>query len=257
LNAVIHGLRPGPPTRHVFQRCRWQAEGQRNILFDEELPLLGAEDYRMNLAAWLQSLGLARNERQFRNNEIDWGVLPKLTSEAVNQPWLALFTVSSLALGLRLFAIGRYGFDGDEIFSLRAAGGTWHHLLLSAINDKSHPPLFYALLRLWQLLTPANESYVRLLSVLLGTALVPVAFAICRKLRLAETDILLVTLLVAVNGELIYYAQRARVFPLFELTSGLSMLAFVYFFAERSCGRLIVLLCVANLLMVYSHYWDG
>ena len=209
----------------------------------------------MNLAAWLQSLGLGRNERQFRSNEIDWGVLPKLTLEDRNQPWLALFTVCSVALGLRLFAIGRYGFDVEEIFSLRAASGTWHHLLLATINQKFHPPLFYTLLKLWLILIPANESSVRLLSVLLGTALVPVAFAICRKLRLAETDILLVTLLVAVNGELIYYAQHARMFPLFQLTSALSALAFVYFFAGRSCGRLIVLLCAANLLMVYSHYW--
>jgi hypothetical protein len=37
---------------------------------------------RMNVAAWLQSLGLERYEPLFRDNEIDWEVLPKLTSEA-------------------------------------------------------------------------------------------------------------------------------------------------------------------------------
>jgi hypothetical protein len=40
-----------------------------------------------------------------------------------------------MALLLRLFALGRYGFDGDEIFSLRAAGSTWSHLLVTAVND--------------------------------------------------------------------------------------------------------------------------
>ena len=34
----------------------------------------------MNIAAWLQSLGLERYEPLFRDNEIDWEVLPKLTS---------------------------------------------------------------------------------------------------------------------------------------------------------------------------------
>jgi hypothetical protein len=39
-----------------------------------------AEDHRMDVAAWLQGLGLERYVPAFRDNEIDWGVLPKLTS---------------------------------------------------------------------------------------------------------------------------------------------------------------------------------
>jgi hypothetical protein len=42
-----------------------------NILFHEGLPLLGAEDHRMDVAAWLQSLGLERYARltAFRSPE--------------------------------------------------------------------------------------------------------------------------------------------------------------------------------------------
>jgi hypothetical protein len=39
----------------------------------------------MNVAAWLQSLGLERYERLFRENEIDWEVLPKLRSEGLKE----------------------------------------------------------------------------------------------------------------------------------------------------------------------------
>src|ERR1051325_787849 len=39
----------------------------------------------MNVAAWLQSLGLERYEPLFRDNEIDWEVLPKLTSEDLKE----------------------------------------------------------------------------------------------------------------------------------------------------------------------------
>src|SRR5436305_1905133 len=39
----------------------------------------------MNIADWLQSLGLARYEPLFRDNEIDWEVLPKLTSEDLKE----------------------------------------------------------------------------------------------------------------------------------------------------------------------------
>ena len=39
----------------------------------------------MNVAAWLQSLGLERYEPLFRDNEIDWEVLPKLTAEDLKE----------------------------------------------------------------------------------------------------------------------------------------------------------------------------
>src|SRR5215471_20763601 len=35
----------------------------------------------MDIAAWLQSLGLERYEQAFRDNEIDWALLPKLTAD--------------------------------------------------------------------------------------------------------------------------------------------------------------------------------
>src|SRR5262249_44095515 len=39
----------------------------------------------MNIAAWLQDLGLERYVSAFRDNEIDWEVLPKLTSEDLRE----------------------------------------------------------------------------------------------------------------------------------------------------------------------------
>ena len=39
----------------------------------------------MNVAEWLQSLGLERYEPLFRDNEIDWEVLPKLTAEDLKE----------------------------------------------------------------------------------------------------------------------------------------------------------------------------
>jgi len=43
-----------------------------------ELRLVGGEDHRMDIEAWLQGLGLERYVPAFRDNEIDWEVLPKL-----------------------------------------------------------------------------------------------------------------------------------------------------------------------------------
>jgi class 3 adenylate cyclase/predicted ATPase len=49
------------------------------------LSFLGAEDHRMDVAAWLHGLGLERYAPAFRDNEIDWEVLPKLTSEDLRE----------------------------------------------------------------------------------------------------------------------------------------------------------------------------
>jgi hypothetical protein len=45
------------------------------------LPFLGAEDHRMDIAAWLRGLGLEQYEPAFRDNDVDGDVLPDLTAE--------------------------------------------------------------------------------------------------------------------------------------------------------------------------------
>jgi hypothetical protein len=56
---------------------------------------------------------------------------------------LPLLAACGLALGLRLYALGRYPLDGDEIFSIKASAATWGNLISIAINDKSHPCFLY------------------------------------------------------------------------------------------------------------------
>ena len=43
--------------------------------------LLGAEDYGMDVVAWLRGLGLEQYEQAFRENDVDAEVLPELTAE--------------------------------------------------------------------------------------------------------------------------------------------------------------------------------
>jgi hypothetical protein len=52
----------------------------------------------VDVAAWLRDLGLERYESTFRENEIDWDVLPELTeSDHVCSVW-SLFKVRHLEL---------------------------------------------------------------------------------------------------------------------------------------------------------------
>src|SRR5215469_10919075 len=43
------------------------------------MPLLGAEDHRMDIAAWLRGLGLEQYAPSFRDNDVDSEVLRQLT----------------------------------------------------------------------------------------------------------------------------------------------------------------------------------
>ena len=58
-----------------------RAEGRRNILVHEGLPLFGAEDHRIDVEAWLRRLGLERYAPAFRDNDVDDEVLRELTSD--------------------------------------------------------------------------------------------------------------------------------------------------------------------------------
>jgi SAM (Sterile alpha motif) domain-containing protein len=55
------------------------------MVVDERLPLLGAEDHRMDVAAWLQRLGLERYVPAFRDNDVDAEVLLRLTAEDLRE----------------------------------------------------------------------------------------------------------------------------------------------------------------------------
>jgi len=62
----------------------------------------------MKVAAWLQSLGLERYEPLFRDNEIDWEVLPKLTSEDLRE-------IGVIAIGHRRKLLDAIAALGTEV----------------------------------------------------------------------------------------------------------------------------------------------
>lgn len=157
---------------------------------------------------------------------------------------------------LRFAGLGRFSFDGDEIFSIRAVQGSWAHLFRMVVGDISHPPLFYMLLKLWLGLGPPSETWVRLLPAIFGAlALLPL-YGICRALRLRVADQMLVCGLFAVNGSLIYFSQHARMFSLLVATSVLSLYVLVRYLQTAAPGaRWTAALIGVNIPLVYSHYW--
>lgn len=162
--------------------------------------------------------------------------------------------LTALAFALRVHDLADFGLDTDEVFSVLAARSSWERMFSIVVEDKSHPPLHYILLKLSLGFGGVSEIWARLPSVLLGTGLVPLAYAICRKLQLKPVDEVLVLVLVASNSALIYFAQYARMFAALEFFAVLSLLLFMRL-REQFSWRTWTMLTVTNTLMVYSHYW--
>src|SRR5262245_45355877 len=83
--AAIASQKRRPPTLCLFNAAAGGATVRALSSTKWELRLLGGEDHRMDIEAWLQGLGLERYVPAFRENEIDWEVLPKLTSEDLRE----------------------------------------------------------------------------------------------------------------------------------------------------------------------------
>jgi hypothetical protein len=144
----------------------------------------------------------------------------------------------------------------DEIFSVHAARHTWGGLWRFAAADLIHPPLFYALLKLWT--TAGGESllWLRLFPALTSIAALVPLLLLARELRLGTQGTTLALLLLASNGYLIKYAQELRMYSLLLLLTLTSLWLFTKLLnSARASRRLLLALFVANLLLVYTHYY--
>jgi hypothetical protein len=163
----------------------------------------------------------------------------------------------------------------DELFSVHAARQrTWGDLWRFAAADLIHPPLFYALLKLWMAAGGESLLWLRLFPLLTAIAALVPFLLLARELRLGTGATNLALLLAASNGYLIKYAQEVRMYSLLLLltltslwlcarllnsakhidSAKLSDSAKLFNSARRGRG-LFRALFVTNLLLVYTHYY--
>jgi 4-amino-4-deoxy-L-arabinose transferase-like glycosyltransferase len=134
-----------------------------------------------------------------------------------------LAAIVVLAFGLRLARLTFQPLWWDEGWSLYFAASDVPTLLeLTSVDI--HPPLYYLLLRLWMGLAGSGIVAVRLFSVLIGTATVPLLFVVGRRL-LGRSGGLLAAALLAISPLHVYYSQEVRMYGLVTLLG----LAVTYF----------------------------
>ena len=169
---------------------------------------------------------------------------------------LLLIVVVGLFIGARLWQLTTSCLWFDEIFGIHAARYDWKPMLQFVAADLIHPPLFYALLKVWIAIGGESLLWLRLLSVLLSVAAIVPIVLLCRSLKLNSWQTNLVIALLAVNGYLIKYAQEVRMYSLLFLLTCTSLWLFVRFTGAASKVRgVLPSLLFVNVLLVYSHYY--
>jgi 4-amino-4-deoxy-L-arabinose transferase-like glycosyltransferase len=136
-----------------------------------------------------------------------------------------------LALCLRLARLAFQPLWWDEGWSVYFATTSMGDMLrLTAVDI--HPPLYYLLLHLWVGILGSGPIALRLLSVCIGTATVPLLYAVGKQLFGKRTGLLAASLL-AISPFHIYYSQEVRMYGLVTLLG----LAAFYFALRWEAGN--------------------
>jgi 4-amino-4-deoxy-L-arabinose transferase-like glycosyltransferase len=158
----------------------------------------------------------------------------------------ALIALTALAAVLRLPTLGSQSLWLDEVLSGNLARGSLGDLLHQVAQQEANPPLFYLLEWVWTRLAGTSEFALRLPSALFGIALVPVAYAIGKRLAGERTAVALAAL-VAVHPLLVYYSQEARGYSAVALACAVGFLCFL---DDRPLGW-----AIASAVALGCHYF--
>ena len=158
--------------------------------------------------------------------------------------------------GARLWQLTATCLWFDEIFSVHAARHSWPELFKFVAADIIHPPLFYAVLKLWISIGGESVLWLRLLPFIFAVATIAPFYFLCRELRIKSAERNLALPLMAVSGFLIKYAQEVRMYSLLLFLSVISIWIFARFLRNvTSPIQRVAALTVCNLLLVYTHYY--
>lgn len=171
-------------------------------------------------------------------------------------PLIVFALICALLACVRFWRLAASCLWFDEIFSVHAARHDWAGLIRFAAADIIHPPLFYALLKIWIAIGGESVLWLRLLPCLIAIAAVVPFWFVCRELKLKPAETNLALLLMAVSGFLIKYAQELRMYSLLFFLSVCSVWLFIRFLKSQSAAnKNLWALSAVNLLLVYTHYY--
>lgn len=140
---------------------------------------------------------------------------PPTNSTAALRNLAAIWLVVAVAAALRLHNINWNSLNSDEAFSWLISNKPLLQLLSDSffLRRDPHPPVYWLLLRLWQLLAGSSEVALRWPSAMAGTVFVALIYALGHRL-FSRTAALTAAAFSALSAFFIWNSQDARMYTL-------------------------------------------
>jgi 4-amino-4-deoxy-L-arabinose transferase-like glycosyltransferase len=169
---------------------------------------------------------------------------------------LAVITfLSVVGLWLRWRVATNGGFWRDEGLAMFVAKlPSWNAMLNFLQFHESHPPLFYALMRIWMSVFGDTDTRSVVPAVVSGVALIPTVFVVGQSL-FSERVGLVAAAFVAFSPALVEYSGSARPYSLMPLLTVISCYSLLKA-SQNLAWRLWALYAASTLLLVYVHNWS-
>jgi 4-amino-4-deoxy-L-arabinose transferase-like glycosyltransferase len=178
-------------------------------------------------------------------------MLPALRREwAAPSALLGLVIVAAL---LRFATLGYQSFWFDEVVTAHLTRLPFTKMLDEIPQSEGTPPLYYIGAWIWSRIFGGDEFGLRSLSAVVGTATVPVVYAIGKTLLSPVVGLIAATL-VAASPLLIWYSQEARAYESFVFLSSLSVLFFLRS-RRRPSRRNLAWWAIFSILALLTHYF--
>jgi mannosyltransferase len=166
----------------------------------------------------------------------------------------AVVGLSAVALLIRALVASGSGLWRDEaLFMFITRSESWSGMIDFLQRHESHPPLFYALMRVWLSMAGDSDAAALALPVVLGAALVPVVYLVGASVFSTRVA-LLAALLTALSPALTQFSAQVRPYSLLPLLALLSSFTLIRG-VERGDRRAWAGYVLSTLALLYTHNW--
>jgi uncharacterized membrane protein len=170
---------------------------------------------------------------------------------------LPLLIAIGVFAAFRLAELTRYSLWYDEIFSVSLATRDWDELLSAVAADRTNPPLFYVLLKLWIGVGGLSVAWLRLLPCAIAIAGAWPLVALARQYGLSARAVLVALAAAAASPLMVTLANEIRAYSLLFLLSAASLWSWKRLVSCTAVppGRHVLGWAAINAALVYTHYF--
>ncbi len=173
----------------------------------------------------------------------------------LNSEIATILGIIILATAVRLVALFNFGtFTFDDLFSVHFAGLELTKMF-SFLQNEVHPPFYYILLHYWIKIFGNGEIIVRLLSIILNVAAIPLLYIIAKKM-LNRWVATFASLIFALSYFQVFTAITVRMYSLLNFLGLLALLLFWLIFVDKKTDQkkyLWLAYTAVNTLLLFTH----